>query len=56
MASVAEIVSRYHGIRDTVKRAHEHVEKAHESIAPFSDGPAKAALDAAAEFSVARDR
>lgn len=56
LATVAEIVKRYHGVSDTVKRAHEHVEKAHESIAPFSDGPAKAALDAAAEFSVARDR
>ena len=56
LASVAEIVSRHHGISDTVKRAHEHVAKAHESIAPFSDGPAKAALDVAAEFSVARDR
>jgi octaprenyl-diphosphate synthase len=53
---VADIVERYHGIRDTVKRANEHVGKALEAIAPFSDTPAKAALDAAAHFSVARDR
>jgi octaprenyl-diphosphate synthase len=56
LESVAEIVQRYHGIRDTITRAHEHVERALESIAAFSDGPAKAALDAAAQFSVARDR
>jgi octaprenyl-diphosphate synthase len=56
LASVAEIVKSYHGIVDTVKRAHEHVERALESIAPFPDGPAKTALIAAAQFSVARDR
>lgn len=56
LATVAEIVDRYHGIRDTVTRAHEHVERALESIAPFNDGPAKDALNAAARFSVARDR
>ncbi len=55
-ASVAEIVHRCHGIRDTVARAHENVEKALEAIAPFPDGPAKTALNAAARFSVERDR
>jgi len=55
-ASVAEIVLRYHGIRDTVARAHENVQRAREAIAPFPDGPAKTALSAAARFSVARDR
>ncbi len=55
-ASVAEIVMRHHGIRDTLARAHENVEKALEAIAPFPDGPAKTALNAAARFSVARDR
>lgn len=56
LATVAEIVERHHGIRDTVKRAHQHVEKALEALGPFPDGPAKSALTAAARFSVVRDR
>jgi len=56
LSVVAEIVTRYHGISDTLKRANEQVEKALESIAPFPDCPAKTALRAAAHFSVARDR
>ena len=55
-ATVAEMVERYHGLRDTRRRAQEHVGRALEAIAPFPDGPAKQALCAAAEFSVARDR
>ncbi len=53
---VAEMVGRYRGLTDTVRRAEEHVGKALEAIAPFPDGPAKRALQAAAEFSVRRDR
>jgi len=53
---VAEMVIRYHGLSDTVRRAEGHVAKALEAIAPFPDGPAKSALRAAAEFSVVRDR
>jgi len=56
LAPVAEMVTRYHGLSDTVRRAEDHVAKALEAIAPFPDGPAKSALRAAAEFSVARDR
>jgi len=56
LAPVTELVNRYHGLRDTVRRAEDHVAKALEAIAPFPDGPAKSALRAAAEFSVARDR
>ena len=56
LAPVAEMVARYHGLSDTVRRAEDHVAKALEAIAPFPDGPAKSALRAAAEFSVARDR
>ena len=41
-ASVAEIVERYHGLRDTVARAHENVEKALEAIAPFPENLAAA--------------
>jgi geranylgeranyl pyrophosphate synthase len=53
---VAELVIRYHGLSDTERRAKDHVAKALEAVAPFPDGPAKSALRAAAEFSVARDR
>jgi len=55
-ASVAELVTRYRGLADTARRAEDHVGKALEAIAPFPDGHAKSALQAAAEFSVARDR
>jgi len=56
LAPVAEMVGRYRGLLDTVRRAEDHVSKALEAIAPFPDGPAKSALRAAAEFSVGRDR
>ncbi|MBW2426731.1 MAG: polyprenyl synthetase family protein [Deltaproteobacteria bacterium] len=56
LGSVVEMVTRYHGLRDTRRRAEEHVARALEAIAPFAEGPAKQALCAAAEFSVARDR
>lgn len=56
LAPVAEMVTRYRGLADTVRRAEDHVAKALEAIAPFPDGDAKTALRAAAEFSVARDR
>ena len=51
-----QLIARYRGLADTVRRAEDHVAKALEAIAPFPDGPAKSALRAAAEFSVARDR
>jgi octaprenyl-diphosphate synthase len=54
--SVTEMVTRYRGLTDTIRRAEDHVAKALEAIAPFPDGPAKRALRAAAEFSVRRDR
>ncbi|MFP6656437.1 MAG: polyprenyl synthetase family protein [Myxococcota bacterium] len=56
LALVAEMVSRYRGVADTVRRAEEHVAKALEAIARFPDGEAKRALRVAAEFSVARSR
>jgi octaprenyl-diphosphate synthase len=55
-APIAALIDRYRGLADTVRRAEDHVAKALEAIAPFPDGPAKAALRAAAEFSVARNR
>ncbi|HSJ97371.1 MAG TPA: polyprenyl synthetase family protein, partial [Myxococcota bacterium] len=51
-----EIVARYRGVEDAVRRAEEHVARARASVAPFPDGFAKQALTAAAEFAVARDR
>ncbi|MEZ4290196.1 MAG: polyprenyl synthetase family protein [Myxococcota bacterium] len=56
LGPVAELVARYRGLDDTLRRAQEHVARALEAIAPFPDGSAKRALRAAAEFSVARDR
>ena len=56
LAPVAEMVTRYHGLTDTVRRAGDHIAKALEAIAPFPDGVAKSALHAAAEFAVTRDR
>ncbi|MFP6639844.1 MAG: polyprenyl synthetase family protein [Myxococcota bacterium] len=53
---VAEIVSRYRGVEDTLRRADEYVARASEAIAVFPDGPAKQALVAAAAFAIARDR
>ncbi len=54
--AVAELVERYRGVEDTVRRAQEHVRKASDSIAPFPDGPAKQSLLSAAAYAAARDR
>jgi octaprenyl-diphosphate synthase len=56
LAPALEIVARYRGVEDAVRRADEHVARARASVAPFPDGPAKEALTAAADFAVARDR
>jgi octaprenyl-diphosphate synthase len=53
---ILELVTSHRGLADTQRRAEEHVNKALDAIAPFSDSPAKSALRAAAEFSVARGR
>ena len=53
---ILELVTRHRGLADTQRRAEDHVGKALDAIAPFPDSPAKSALRAAAEFSVARDR
>ncbi len=55
LAGVSELVHRYHGASDTVRRAHEHVAKARAAIAAFPVGPAKEGLLAAAEYAAARD-
>jgi len=56
LAPAQEIVARYRGVADTVRRAAEHADRAAAAIAPFPDGRAKRDLLDAAAFSVARDR
>jgi octaprenyl-diphosphate synthase len=56
LAAARDIVGRYRGVVDAVRRAEEHVARARAAIAPFPDGDAKQALLAAADFAVARDR
>jgi len=51
-----EVVQRYRGVEDTVRRAEEHARRARTAIAPFPDGGAQSDLLAAAEFAVQRDR
>ncbi|MEZ4219142.1 MAG: polyprenyl synthetase family protein [Myxococcota bacterium] len=55
-AGVLELVHRYRGVEDTIRRAEEHVARATAAIAPYADGPPKQAMLAAAAFAVARDR
>ncbi len=55
-APVLDLITRYRGVEDTVRRAQEHAERAVASIAPFSDCEAKVDLTAAAQFAVTRDR
>ena len=56
LAPAIEVVKRYRGVEDTVRRAEEHARRARTAIAPFPDGGAQSDLLAAAEFAVARDR
>jgi len=49
-----ELVQRYRGVEDTVRRAEDHVERAVAAVAPFAGSEAKDALLAAADFAVAR--
>ncbi|MGH0032394.1 MAG: polyprenyl synthetase family protein [Myxococcota bacterium] len=56
LAPALEVVSRYRGLEDTVRRADEHAGRASEAIATFPDARAKRDLLAAASFAVGRDR
>ncbi len=56
LAPVIDVVDRYRGVADTVKRAEQHIARAAESIAPFSEGTVKQHLLAAADYAVDRDR
>jgi octaprenyl-diphosphate synthase len=51
-----ELIERYHGVADTIRRAEQHLARAISAIAVFPDGRAKADLLAAAEYCVSRDR
>ena len=53
---VVELVERYRGVADTVRRAEEHVGRAVAAIAAFPESPSKEALLAAASYTVTRDR
>ena len=54
--AVAELVDRYRGVADTLRRADDSISRAIETIAAFPDSPAKQALVSAAVFAVSRDR
>ena len=56
LSPAIEVVRRYRGVEDTVRRAEDHARRARTAIAPFPDGGAQSDLLAAAEFAVARDR
>jgi octaprenyl-diphosphate synthase len=56
LSPALELVERYRGVADTVRRAEQHMTRAAAAIAPFSEGQAKEDLLAAAHFAVGRDR
>jgi octaprenyl-diphosphate synthase len=54
LAPVLDLVARYRGVEDSMKRAHQHAARAAAAIAPFPDGRAKEDLIAAVNYTVAR--
>ncbi len=56
LSPIVDVVARCRGVEDTVRRAHEHVERAAAAIAPFPASEIKAALLGAAQYAAARDR
>jgi len=56
LSPALDVVERYRGVADTVRRAERHVAKAASAIAPFSEGRAKQDLLSAAFYAVGRDR
>jgi octaprenyl-diphosphate synthase len=51
-----DVVERYRGVADTVRRAEQYMERAAVAIAPFSESRPKEDLLAAARYAVGRDR
>jgi octaprenyl-diphosphate synthase len=56
LSPAIDVVRRYRGVEDTVRRAEEHARRARTAIAPFPDGGAQRDLFAAADYAVLRDR
>jgi len=56
LAPVKELIEKYRGVEDTIRRAEKHVARAEAAIAPFSSCRAKEAMLAAVRYSVSRDR
>jgi octaprenyl-diphosphate synthase len=56
LSPTLEVVERYRGVADTVRRAEQHAARASAAIAPFSECTAREDLLAAAHFAVSRDR
>ena len=56
VSHVSELVLKYRGIEDTIRRAEKHVARAESAIAPFPDCRAKEDMLAAVRYSVSRDR
>jgi octaprenyl-diphosphate synthase len=56
LSPALDVVGRYRGVADTVRRAEQHLTRAAAAIAPFSEGQAKRDLLAAARYAVGRDR
>ena len=54
--AVADLVSLYRGVEDTVARARLHAERACNAIEAFPDGPARRSLHEAADYAVSRGR
>ncbi len=56
LSPVIELVDKYRGIEDTVRRADKHVARAEAAIAPFPDCRPKEDMLSAVRYSVSRDR
>lgn len=56
VSAAIELIDRHHGVRDTIRRAEQHVEHAISAIAAFPESRAKSDLLAAAEYCVSRGR
>jgi octaprenyl-diphosphate synthase len=56
LSPALDVVRRYRGVEDTIRRAEEHARRARTAIAPFPDGDAQRDLFAAADYAVLRDR
>ena len=56
LTPVYELLEKYRGVEDTIRRAEKHVARAEAAIAPFPDCRAKEDMLAALRYSVSRDR